>query len=173
MAPWQPILSDLVNGYIGESKTNSFRALDPDTVFGILYRRLVAAGFADEDFPDLFQLFARNAQSVASPAQPWGYVALSVPPENRPRDMSIRVAYEMREPVASLCRHFRIAEGDRPALCASALAEILVKARDAINHRTALLLACEIVVGVAKRVPMSRRIIEQKSREQAPQPQRE
>jgi hypothetical protein len=162
MSPWQPIISDPVNGYIGESEDNNFKTAAANSVFGILYRKLTEAGFDHGEFPDMFQTYARNIHAMTEPNQTWGQLALSVPVDNWPKEISIKTAYEMREPVAIICRHYGISDDDKPSLCAMALANILITSRDAIDRKTAILLACEIVVGVAKRVPMPRRIIEQK-----------
>ena len=121
---------------------------------GVLRDQLVAAGYRGEEFPDLKCVFEGFATRIGKDDD-WGWVPLSVPADNRPHLMPLMVAFETR---ADVDRVLAAVRGDKAkALTAStlALADILGKVKDVIDHRAALLLAIETVNGMAKTAPMT------------------
>jgi hypothetical protein len=98
----------------------------------------------------IFQDFAAR---IGKPAD-WGTVPLSVPKENIPSVLPLRVAYETRPTVDKI---FLPLSNPQQRLHAAvlALAEALIAVREAIDRKIALLLALQIVNGMAKTAPMT------------------
>jgi hypothetical protein len=69
----------------------------------------------------------------------------------------IRLAFELRPAVEAACSAAAVTAVQRHLPCALALASGLEQVRDSIDIKVALTLALEVVFGMAKMAPMSRR----------------
>lgn len=166
--PGSRVFSDQINGLIsGDQPT--VESADAGSVVGILRDQVLAAGYRREEFPDLKGVFGGFAARIGK-EEDWGWVPLSTPADNRPHLMPLMVAYETRTDVDRVLATVR---GDKAkALAAStlALADILGKVEDVIDHRVALLLAIETVNGMAKTAPMTDEAYQRVARNAAPPP---
>jgi hypothetical protein len=152
--PGSRVFSTRVNElFSGDVPDESIDGLPAGSIVGTLRDRLVVSGFDRSDFPQLKKIFQDFAASVGKPST-WGSVPLSIPSQNMPSILPLRVAYETRPMVDRL---FETLEnpGDRLHASVLALAETLIAVREVIDRKTALLLALQIVNGMAKTAPMT------------------
>jgi hypothetical protein len=89
--------------------------------------------------------------------QEWGNVYVSVGADHAPTVPPIRLAFELRPVVEAACAESGIPPTQRHQPCALALASALEQVREAIDIKIGLRLALEVVFGMAKMAPMSRR----------------
>jgi hypothetical protein len=129
--------------------------LPADSVVGILVAQLVPKPLALTDFGSVEELYRGVAASVGQTE--WGQVYLSVGEDHAPTVPPIRLAFELRAAVEAACSAAAVKDAQRHVPCALALAGGLAHMRDAIDIKVALRLALEVVFGMAKMAPMSRR----------------
>ncbi len=124
-----------------------------DTVVGTLKDHLLGKGYNDADFPPLGRIFSFYAANIGQ-ATDWGKVPLSIPRENWPSVLPLRVAYEARPAVDRVLKPI---ESPNARLRASviALVEALIAVRDVIDKKIVLSLALETIHGMAKTAPMT------------------
>jgi hypothetical protein len=161
LAPGSAVFGDAINTML------SGDALEPmdapaESVVGVLVGALVPAVFSVEDFPTLRNLYEGVARQVGSTA--WGEVPTSVPEDNKPTLVPLRAAFEMRPQVDAACERAKVEVARRHIACALAVAKGLEQTRQAIDPRVGLKLTLEIIFGMAKTVPMSRKAFEAASR---------
>jgi hypothetical protein len=153
--PGQGVFSDQVNRIlIGD--TASLETFSPKSVFGVLQASLPLFGATSEDMPALEPILHRFTASVGKiDTDSWGWVPLTVPQENRPRVMPLRVAFELRKNIRGIFDLRGIVAQDRPLVCAGALGRVLYLTRDVLKPRVALLLASETLIGMSKTAPIT------------------
>lgn len=122
---------------------------------GILVAQLVPKVYALADFGSLESLYRGVAASVGQTE--WGTVHLSVGEDHAPTMSPIRLAFELRPTVEAACSAAAATVAQRHQPCALALASALEQVREAIDPKVGLTLALEVVFGMAKMAPMSRR----------------
>ena len=150
--PGQRVFSDKANVLI--SGDTDLDGAPADSIVGILKNKLTKCGFQKADFPVLKDIFAYFAANIGK-KEDWGKVPLSVPKNNQPFIMPLRVAYETRPIVDKIFAP--LGDNHRQKLHAAtlALAEVLCKTRDVLDRRIAITLAFETVNGMAKTAPMT------------------
>jgi hypothetical protein len=152
-APGERVLSTNVNKlFFGDDDRHSEGT--PDSIVGILRDRLIGHGYAQADFPEPRKLMVDFVSRIGDPSD-WGGAPLSVPAENRPTILPLKIEFETRAPVDQLLASLK---GDRLRCLAAAtlaLADILLIVAQKLDHRIALLLALETVNGMAKTRPMT------------------
>jgi len=158
LTPGAAVFGDAINGMLTGDVT-SLDGVPSTSVVGVLRDRLVPTVVPADAFEPLDHWYRLVASSVGSVA--WGEVALTVPDEHRPGISPLRLAFGLRPVVES------VAGSDRLIPCALALAAGIERTTEAIDVRIALTLSLEVVFGVAKTVPMSRRVFET-TRDQPP-----
>jgi hypothetical protein len=84
-------------------------------------------------------------------------VYVSVGADHAPTIPPLRLAFELRPVVEAVCAQAGFAPAQRHWPCALALASALEQVKEAIDIRLGLKLALEVVFGMAKMAPMSRR----------------
>jgi len=152
--PGSRVFSTRVNElFSGDVPDEGIDSPPSGSIVGVLRDRLVVSGFDRSDFPQLKKIFQDFAAGVGKPST-WGSVPLSVPSENAPSILPLRFAYETRSTVDSLFKPLTNPQ-DRLHASVLALAETLIAVRQVIDRRTALLLALEIINGMAKTAPMT------------------
>jgi hypothetical protein len=138
------------------------RAVGPETIVGILVVELVPSVAPLEAFGSLERLYRHVAEGVGT--APWGAVALSLPADHAPSVLPLQVAFEIRPAVEAAAAACDLPAARRHVLCTVALADALRQVQGAIEMPVALTLALEVVFGMAKLVPMSRRAFEAAAR---------
>ncbi len=123
------------------------------SIVGMLRDRLLASGYNKSDFPTLKVILQDFAANIGKPSD-WGRVPLSVPPENVPSILPLQVAYENRPTVDRIFQPLTDPQ-ERLHAAVLTLAEALVAVRDVIDKKIALLIALQIVNGMAKTAPMT------------------
>jgi hypothetical protein len=138
--------------------TTDLAAVPPFSVAGLLRDGLVGHVVPVEVL-DLGRVVRHVAAHVGK-AQ-WGAVSLSVPAENRPVVLPLRVAFELRPVVIRACQpltpHGSALVRGRHVPCALALVSALEQVREAIDPAVAVTIALEVTFAMAKMVPMSMR----------------
>jgi hypothetical protein len=151
--PGSRVFSERINELVSGNQ-RTVDSASSASVVGVLRDRLVGVGYSRDEFPDLKRVFEEFAARIGN-ADEWGSVPLSVPTDNRPHLIPLMVAFETR---ANVDRRLRELRGDKARSLAAAtlaLADVLGKVKDVIDHRVALLLAIETVNGMAKTAPMT------------------
>jgi hypothetical protein len=113
----------------------------------------MASGYSKADFPPLQPVLEFFAANIGKESD-WGKVPRSVPVGNVPFVLPLRVAYETRSAVDSAFKS--LAEpSQRMRAGVLTLCGVLIAVQDAIDKKTALLLALETVHGMSKTAPMT------------------
>lgn len=157
LTPGSAVFGDQIN-HILSGDTPDLAAVAPDSVVGLLVRELVPAVVPLDYFGSLETLYRNVAAKVGSLA--WGAVYTSVPDENEPSVLPLQVAFELRPAVDFAVSACGLTSGRRYVVCALALADGLREVQGAIDLRVGILLALEVVFGMAKMTPMSKRAFE-------------
>jgi hypothetical protein len=155
--PGSPVFGDPQNQVLS-GDTTDLTAVPPETVIGILVAELVPSTYAREAFPPLEDLYRLVASGVGTVE--WGHVALDTPADNAPSVLPIQVAFELRPAVDAAVEAAGVARDQRHRPCALALAHALREVQGAIDPEIGLRLALEVVFGMAKMAPMSKRAFE-------------
>ena len=154
ITPGAALFGDRINQIL-TGDTADLDKLPADTVVGILVASLVPDVVALADFGSLEDLYRSVAEHVGD--REWGYVYVSVGAEHAPSIPPIRLAFELRPAVDTACADAGIAPEQRHQPCALALARALDQVKEAIDIKLGLRLALQVVFGMAKMAPMSRR----------------
>ena len=153
-APGARVFSEAVNEILTGNVSSEMADVPSHSVFGIIRDTVVGRGYEISDFPSLEPVFAGFAARIGDEAD-WGTVPLSVPEENKPVLLPLRVAYETRPSMDKLLGAPERDATARLRIAALAVGESLVAAAQAIDRKVALLLALETVNGMAKTAPMT------------------
>jgi len=154
MPPGSALFGDQINQVL-TGDTADLASVPADTIVGILVAELVPKTYQLVDFGSLEDLYRSVAASVGQTE--WGTVHLSVGADHAPSIPPIRLAFELRPAVESACSSNGVTAAQRHQPCALALASGLAQVGEAIDPKVALKLALEVVFGMAKMAPMSRR----------------
>jgi hypothetical protein len=163
--PGSGLFGDQIN-WVLSGDTTDLSSAPADSVIGLLVRELVPDTVPLNAFGSLVDLYEHVAAGIGSTA--WGAVALSVPSDNLPTVLPLQVAFELRPAVDAAFAQLGLPQSRRHVPCTLALADALKQVRQAMDPSTALRLALEIVFGMAKMAPMSRRAFAAASSESSP-----
>ena len=162
LVPGAGLFADEVNLRLA-GPTLDLAAAGPATVIGVLRDRLSPDVVDMSAFGSLQERYQRVAAGAGTVA--WGAVAIDVPPDNQPKVLPLRAAFEMRPSVATadaICvrsfskKHATQPEGwGRHVLCATTLASAMQQTAAALDPRLSLSLVLDVIFGTAKMVPMS------------------
>jgi hypothetical protein len=154
--PGSAVLSDRVNEILCANAGDW--SSTGDSVFGVIYRGVLAHGYGEADFPPLADVFRMYVSTMGGgDAERWGYVGLSVAEENWPRVAPLRYAYELRAPTREILGRLALPAASWPAAFAHAIAGELGRVRQAIDPGVALRIVLETTNGMAKMAPMTDR----------------
>lgn len=155
LTPGSPIFGPALNVLLSGDAAD-VAATDPSTVVGVLRRQLVPSVVALDAFPPLLGLYEAVAENVGSLA--WGTVATTVPADNQPSVLPIRMAFELRPVVsasmATLARDLGPEAPGAHLVCTFALSSAIDETAGVLAPPIGLRLALEVVFGMAKMVPM-------------------
>jgi hypothetical protein len=160
--PGAALFGDQINQIL-TGDTADLGAVPADTIVGVLVAELVPRVYAPTDFGSLEELYRSVAASVGQAE--WGQVHVSVGADHSPTLPPIRLAFELRPAVEAACSAGAVPAARRHVPCALALASGLEQVRGAIDPTVGLTLALEVVFGMAKMAPMSRRAFEDAARQ--------
>jgi hypothetical protein len=155
LTPGAGIIGSQINEILTGNDTANLASVPADSVVGILVAELVPDTVALEEFGSLKDLYVGVVANIGSMS--WGTVHLSVGVDHAPTVPPIRLAFELRPAVEAACSAAAVKDAQRHQPCALALARGLEQVRDSIDIKVALTLALEVVFGMAKMAPMSRR----------------
>ena len=155
MTPGSRVFSDKANKLLcGDRGDESIATVPPDSAFGMLRDKLVPGKYTLEDFPPIKSIFQYFAANIGK-KEDWGKVPLSVPKDNQPYLLPLRVAYETRGKVDQLFEPLGRDAVMKFQAAVFALAEALKAVAGAIEKKIGLSLALETVNGMAKTAPMT------------------
>jgi hypothetical protein len=161
-APGAALFGDQINAILTGDATD-YSSLPPDTVVGIVVGQLVPGTVPVAVFPPLDELYRHVAATVGKSS--WGNVTTSVRDENKPSELPLRAAFELRGSVIAAQSSAGLPRGQRHIVCALALAIGLQRVKSACDMKMAVTLAMEIVFGMAKMAPLSQAIFTKAARE--------
>jgi hypothetical protein len=156
--PGSGIFGDAVNEVLSGDATD-LDEVGSASVVGLMRDGLVPGVVAGELF-DLERLYRFVAEKVGSVE--WGMAAVSVPEANQPTVLPLRAAFEMRPEVEEAYADRRT----RHIPCAIALVSAVEQTKEALDPLIGVTLALEVVFGMAKTMPMSRRMMEELAEEE-------
>jgi hypothetical protein len=163
--PGSRVLSTKANELFCGDK--DFNEAPADSVVGILSNKLIKCGFTKADFPELKNVFTYFVANIGK-GEEWGKVPLSIPKDNHPFIMPLRVSYETRPMVDKIFVPLGDNQQQKLQAAALALAETLCKTRDVLNRRIAITLALETVNGMSKTASMTDAAMEKLKAEPKP-----
>jgi len=152
--PGQRVFSDKANALLcGDSGSEQLSAIPAKSVFGILRDQLAGSPYKHQ-FPDLVEVFGGFAERIGKP-EDWGKVPLSLPEDQRPRRLPLRIAFDSRSPVDEALKAISSDKNKCLRVTTIALATLLNDVGNEIDRSVALKLALETVNGMAKTAPMT------------------
>jgi hypothetical protein len=132
---------------------------DPDaedsSVIGTLVHDLVPAFALVDAFRPMSRWYKHAAATAGS--APWGRIAIDAPDENQPWILPIQVNFELRDIVTAALQELNVSGDRRAFVCAKALAIGMTDIGHLGTPDEWITLAMEIVFGMAKMMPMSKR----------------
>jgi hypothetical protein len=151
--PGSRVFSETTNALFSGDSDN-LDAVPETSILWILRSRLDPQAYTRETFPSLTDVFKAFASRIGDPKD-WGKVPLSVPEDNQPFVLPLKVGYETRAYVDEVFMPIR----ENKVLClrvaTEALAAILNMISNVMNPRIALTLAIETINGMMKTAPMT------------------
>jgi hypothetical protein len=154
LPPGSALFGDQINQIL-TGDTADLAKVPADSIGGILIAELVPRVVQAADFGPVEELYRSVAANVGKTR--WGEVHLTVGADHLPTIPPIRLAFELRPAVEEACTAAGVEPPQRYQACALALAMGLEQVREAIDIEIGLRLALEVVFGMAKMAPMSRR----------------
>jgi hypothetical protein len=158
IAPGSGVFGDAVNEILSGDATD-LDDVGSATVIGLLRDGLVPGVVAGElfDLERLYRFVAEKAGTIE-----WGMAAVSVPEANHPTVLPLRAAFEMRPEVEGAYAD----PHTRHIPCAIALVSAVEQTKEALDPQIGVSLALEVIFGMAKTMPMSRRMMEELAEEE-------
>lgn len=157
-APGARVFSDKVNQLLcGDQADVGLDQLPADSVYGRL-RASLADAYQAQHFPTLHSVFSGFAAGVGMP-QDWGKVPVTVVPAYQPSLVPLRFGFETRDAVDAILTAAAAEKARGLAIATQALGSVLNQMTRAIPPDTALRLAFEIVNGMAKTAPMTKKAL--------------
>jgi len=149
------VFSETANAlFCGDVATDNLDEVPSNSIIGILRSKLDPQTYTKDSFPALSSVFKGFASRVGDPRD-WGKVPLSVPVENHPFVLPLKVGYETRARVDEILMPIRSDKRLCLQVAVEALAAILNMIASVMNPRIALTLAIETVNGMMKTAPMT------------------
>ena len=160
--PGSRVFSETANAFFS-GDTDNLDKVPPNSIVGMLRSRLDAAAYTEDTFSSLSSVFKVFASRAGDPKD-WGKVPLSVPEENRPFVLPLKVGYETRERVDEILKPIRSNKPLCLQVATEALAAILNMISNVMNPGIALTLAIETINGMMKTAPMTARALAEREK---------
>lgn len=142
-----------MNILCGNYTEDDISLLSRESVFGMI-RDNLKDYYAIQDFPKLSKIFQYFANMLGD-EKDWGKVPLSIPEDNYPILLPLRVGYETRLTIDKLFEQILEDRFRCLKISVIALSEIFKMVRDIIDPRIALSLGFEMINGMTKTAPMT------------------
>jgi hypothetical protein len=160
--PGSRVFSETANALFSGDK-DKLDEVPASSIIGILRSKLDAGTYTTETFPSLSSVFKGFASRTGDPKD-WGRVPLSVPEENRPFMLPIKVGYETRSTIDEILKPIRSNKTLCLQIATEALAAILNMISNVMNPGIALTLAIETINGMMKTAPMTAKALAEGNR---------
>lgn len=152
--PGKRVFSDRANELLsGDIPDVTFT---PDSIFGLLKAGVNSSTYTEKDFPDVSTVFRGYAAGIGK-SEDWGKVPVTVLPAHHPVIIPLQFAFETREKVDAIFKPIAQDKMRCLRIAVGALADLLNQMAGAIPADVALRLAFEIINGMAKTAPMTRK----------------
>jgi hypothetical protein len=151
--PGSRVFSETANTLFS-GDTDNLDDAPSNSIVGMLRSKLDPQAYTKESFPALSSVFKGFASRAGDPKD-WGKVPLSVPEENQPFMLPLKVGYETRARVDEILKPIRSNKPLCLQVATEALAAILNMVSNVMNPGIALTLAIETVNGMIKTAPMT------------------
>jgi hypothetical protein len=153
--PGSRVFSETANAlFCGDVTSDNLDDVPASSIIGILRSKLDAQTYTKESFPALTTVFKGFASRAGDPKD-FGKVPLSVPEENYPFLLPLKVGYETRARVDEIMMPIRSNKRLCLQVATEALAAILNMISNVMNPGVALMLAVETINGMMKTAPMT------------------
>jgi hypothetical protein len=160
--PGQRVFSDKANYLLcGDNPSLRLNDIPPQSVFGILRDRLAGTVYKNH-FPDIEEVIGGFAARIGKP-EDWGKVPVSLPEDQRPRRLPLRITFDSRSRVDQT---LKAVSGDKTKclrISTIALAMLLADSAHQADPAVALTLAFATANGMAKTAPMKDEAIDNPS----------
>jgi hypothetical protein len=156
IVPGRMLRSSTVMHVLSNGETDWSR-IKPESAFGAMRHVLHgsdAAYWPVAIFPDITAVY-RLAAAHRPTEESWGWVPVSVPPENRPSYQPLKAAYNLRKIVERSATMASAAPVARVSVGTLSLIRALLMTRGTIEPSVALALVYETMAGMAQTMPMS------------------
>jgi hypothetical protein len=151
--PGSRVFSETANALFS-GDTDNLDAVPATSIIGMLRSKLDAETYTKETFPPLSSVF-KGFAAQAGDSKAWGKVPLSVPEENQPFMLPLKVGYETRARVDEILKPIRSNKPLCLQVATEALAAILNMISNVMNPSVALTIALETINGMMKTAPMT------------------
>lgn len=158
--PGQRIFSDRINVLLaGDGRTLDLDRIPAESVYAKIRDQVDVKRYPRPDFPGLASVFQSFARRIGKP-EDWGKVPLSLPPEEWPRLLPLRVTFDTRNGVDTLLAPINNDKERALRIATRALTMLLNDADRSLEPRATLTLVFETINGAAKTAPMIQAIAE-------------
>jgi len=152
--PGQRIFSDRVNVLLaGNGRTLDLDGIPAESVYAQIRDQIDGSRYSRNDFPGLVTVFQGFARRIGKP-EDWGKVPLSLPPEDWPRLLPLRVAFDTRSGVDAVFAPIKNDKERALRVSTLALTMLLNDADKTLDPQSTLALVLETINGTAKTAPM-------------------
>lgn len=152
--PGQRVFSDKVNVLLaGDGRTLDLDKIPAEAVYRQIRDQVPAGRYSKDRFPELVSVFQEFAGRIGDPKD-WGKVPLSIPAEEWPRLLPLRVAFDTRNGVDGVLAPIKDDKERALRVSTLALTMLLNDADQTLDARRTLLLVFETINGTAKTAPM-------------------
>jgi hypothetical protein len=156
--PGQRVFSDKVNVLLaGDDHTLALDGIPSQSVYGQIRDQVDGKRYLKTQFPGLVNVLQEFAGRIGKP-EDWGKVPLSLPPENWPRLLPLRVAFDTRDGVDAVLGSVKDDRGRALRVSTLALTMLLNEADGALDSPSTMVLVLETINGMAKTAPMTKAI---------------
>lgn len=157
--PGQRVFSDKVNELLcGDNGSDKLTAIPAKSVFGTLRDELAGTAYRRQ-FPELVEVFGGFADRIGKPDD-WGKVPLSLPEDQRPKRLPLRIAFDSRTAVDDVLKPMLSDKEKCLRVATLALAALLSDVANEVDRPAALKLAFETINSMAKTAPMTTEVID-------------
>ena len=147
--PGERIFSDQINQILcGNISTDDWSEIPSTSVFGIIYENLYQR-VPSNKFPSIEKIFQDFAGGIGKESD-WGNVPYTIPEENIPFLLPLRVGVESREQVDKILNQIELDKNQKLTIVTKSLCDILNKTKHIIDSAISIKLSLEIVNGMSK-----------------------
>jgi hypothetical protein len=149
--PGSGVFSEKINELLaGQIAVEKWNELPKECVFARIKSK-VDSHFENSSFPSITEIFENYAKNVGKAE--WGNLSLSIPEDNKPFLLPLRVGYETRK---FIDKNINLENNEKTLQIAiNAIGKILIETKMALDSSVALAMTFEIINGMSKTATMT------------------